>query len=126
MIKAEEIGKHLDVDRLVSYLLDEPWHKDCTIIPDYVALFDKDGARPKLVVFFEFDDHKVFLRHSKGPRQHFFWDIYGDDLQKMELALIALSQAPMPQRAMWSTKIPLDPVEKPTEENDAKRNATTD
>ena len=91
--------------------MDEPWHKDCTIIPEYIAPFAKDGERPRLVICFEFEDHKVFLRHSKGPRQRFFWDIYGDDLQKMELALLALSQAPMPQRAMYSTKIPLDPVE---------------
>lgn len=110
MIKAEEIGKHLDADRLVSYLLDEPWHKDCTVIPDYTEPFAKEGDRPKLVICFEFDDQKVFLRHSLGPRQGFGWDCYGDDFQRMELALIALSRAPMPQRASITFKIPLDPV----------------
>jgi len=115
MIKAEEIGKHLDADRLVSYLLNEPWHKDCTIIPDYVAPYAKDGTRPSLVVRFEFDDHTVFLRHSNGPRQGFFWDIYGDDFKEMGLALIALSEARMPQRAMCRFKIPLTPAEESTD-----------
>ncbi len=114
MIKAEEIGKHLDPDRMAKYLLREPWHKDCTILPDYVAPFAKEGARPKLIICFEFEDQKVFLRHSLGPRQGFSWDCYGDDFQKMELALIALSQAPMPQRASMTFKIPLDLVEEPT------------
>lgn len=35
-----------------------------------------------------------FLRYSCGPRQGFFWDIYGDDFQTPELALLAISQAP--------------------------------
>ena len=115
MIKADEIGKHLDPDRMVKYLLREPWHKDCTILPDYVAPFAKDGARPKLVICFEFEDQKVFLRHSNGPRQGFDWDCYGDDFQQMELALIALSQAPLPPRASMTFNFALDPVKESTD-----------
>lgn len=37
-----------------------------------------------------------YLRHSCGPQQGFFWDIYGDDMQSVELAVLALHQAPYP------------------------------
>ncbi len=44
---------------------------------------------------------KSYLRHSRGPRQGHFWDIYGDDYQSPELALVALLQAEPP---MWLVK----------------------
>lgn len=37
-----------------------------------------------------------FLRHSKGPLQGYFWDMYGDDFLKPELALWALAHASAP------------------------------
>jgi hypothetical protein len=54
-------------------------------------------TKPRVVV--EYDDgtqYKPMLRHSRGPKQGFCWDVYGDDMQTEELAIIALSQAPFP------------------------------
>ena len=47
----------------------------------------------------EFDngtEYKPRLRYSAGPKQGFFWDIYGEDMHNVELAIIALSEAPAP------------------------------
>ncbi len=102
----DKIVEVIDIGKMIDYLIEEPWHKDCVIITDYVAPHAKKGARPELRVRFNgFDDHDVFLRYSRGPKQGFFWDCYGEDFKSVELAILALSQAPSPWRAMVSFKI---------------------
>jgi len=62
----------VDSAKLISLLLEEPWHKDCSIIPD----------------------------------------LYGEDMQTVELAIIALSKAPTPRYVGPITfSIPLPPLE---------------
>jgi len=73
-----------------------PWHAKCEIIVDYVYPNSKTD-RPRTVIRYnDGSEHPPFLRHSAGPLQGFFWDIYGDDFQSVELALLALAQAPVP------------------------------
>ncbi len=81
-----------DVQRLIALLLDQKWHESCEIIPDYMPPYPLPDTKPRVVVCCP----KGFLRHSKGPAQGFFWDIYGDNMQSIELAIIALSRAPYP------------------------------
>lgn len=81
-----------DGARLVATLLDDglgnrdKWRKHATIEMDAIL------GLPATVVRYG----KSFLRYSKGPRQGFFWDAYGDDFLSPELALLALLQAPVP------------------------------
>ncbi len=83
---------------LRDILLNEPWHAKCTIIPDYMPPFPGENDRPTLQVRYE-DGTKYppYLRYSHGPRQGFFWDIYGDNLMSEALAIVAISQAPAPR-----------------------------
>lgn len=86
------------MDRLVGLLLDQPWHAQCEIVPDHMPKFPGPDTRPKVVVRHNNGtEYPAFLRHSCGPKQGFFWDVYGDDMQNIELAIIALSQAPYPR-----------------------------
>lgn len=96
MFPAIDIGK-VRVQKLIDLLLDQPWHQDCVIIPDYMPPFPREDDRPSVVV--RCDNHPkypAYLRYSKGPKQGFFWDVYGDDMQTIELAILALSKAPAP------------------------------
>lgn len=82
---------------LVAQLLNQAWHKRCEIIEDYMPPYPRPDTRPRLVIRFNStSDHKPFLRYSQGPRQGFLWDVYGDDFQTKELAVIALANAPAP------------------------------
>jgi len=75
-------------EKMFDLLLDQPWHKHCEL------LREKDG---RLVVRYNSGSkYPPHLRYSAGPKQGFFWDIYGDEMQSFELAVIALSQAPAP------------------------------
>ncbi len=76
----------IDHERLIAYLLPQPWQNDCTIIT----------SNNQTIVTFPNEHQDVYLRYSKGPQQGFMWDIYGDNMLNNELALIALSQAPIP------------------------------
>ena len=88
----------VDQQRLVRLLLDEPWHAQCEIIPDYMPPHPGPDTRPRVVVRHNNGtEYPAFLRYSRGPKQGFFWDVYGDDMQDVELAIIALSQAPYPR-----------------------------
>lgn len=88
----------VDLHCLVGLLLDAPWHSQCEIIPAYMPPFPREDTRPRVVVRHNNGtEHPAFLRYSCGPKQGFFWDIYGDDMQKVELAIIALSKAPYPR-----------------------------
>lgn len=87
----------LDAGKLAEYLLDEPWHKRCEIIPDYMPPFPNKDTRPTVQVRYnDGTEYPPFLRYSKGPKQGFFWDIYGEDMHSVELAILALSKAPAP------------------------------
>lgn len=88
----------LDAKLLVSHLLDQEWHKKCEIIPDYMYPHPNSKDRPQVVVRFnDGSEYPPYLRYSKGPKQGFFWDIYGEGMNSIELAVIALSQAPAPR-----------------------------
>lgn len=54
-------------------------------------------------------NEEVFLRHSAGPLQGFFWDVYGDDFQNFGLVIIALMNAPCP---MIHARTPLTEIER--------------
>lgn len=85
-------------DELKRHLLDEPWHERCEIILDYLPPRPPEGTQPYVVV--RFDDgsgYPAYLRYSKGPKQGFFWDVYGEDMQSEALAIMALSRAPFPR-----------------------------
>jgi len=84
------------LENLIELILNQPWHKECEIIPNYMPPYPNKDTRPSTVVVYKNDHSDVFLRYSKGPRQGFSWDIYGDDMHSVELAIIALSTAPLP------------------------------
>lgn len=86
------------LDRLVGLLLNQPWHSQCEIVPDYMPPFPSPDTRPTVVVRHNNGTkHPAFLRYSCGPRQGFFWDVYGDDMHSVEVAILAISQAPYPR-----------------------------
>lgn len=87
---------NFDAAKLVKYLLDQKWHSECEIIPNYMPPRPSKDTKPKVVVMFPNQYENVFLRYSCGPAQGFFWDTYGDDMQSVELAILALSKAPVP------------------------------
>lgn len=83
--------------KLLEYILDQPWHKKCEIIPDFMPKYPSKDTRPSVVIRYnDGTEHPPYLRYSKGPRQGFLWDIYGDDFLGVEIAIIALSKAPAP------------------------------
>lgn len=97
MSNVNDISARIDVAALIGFMLDQPWHKQCEIIPDYMPPFPRPETRPSVQVKCNGGtDHSLFLRYSKGPKQGYFWDIYGDDMDSIELAVFALSQAPAP------------------------------
>ncbi len=95
---------------LVELLLDQPWHKKCDIVPNYMPPFPSKDTRPTMQVRYnDGTEYPPFLRYSQGPKQGFFWDIYGDDMQTKALAILALSKAPAPANVGPITiKIALD------------------
>ena len=99
--------------KLTEYLLDEPWHRRCEIIPDYMPKNPNKDTRPTVQVRYnDGTEYPPYLRYSKGPAQGFFWDIYGDDMMDVELAILALSRAPAPVNVGPITfRIPLQPKE---------------
>lgn len=70
----------------------DAWRKQAEIIPAYMPPFPSADTRPTCVVRLG----SSFLRYSHGPRQGYFWDIYGDDLGTPADALWALIHAPIP------------------------------
>lgn len=89
---------------LADHLLREEWKGQCEIVTDYMPKFPSKDTRQRLVVRIKIrssnpcheEESYSYLRHSCGPRQGWFWDIYGDDLHSVELAIIAIHQAPAP------------------------------
>lgn len=99
-----------NAERLVEYLLGENWHSDCEILSDYMPPYPREDTKPTVQIRHNNGSkHPAFLRYSKGPKQGFFWDTYGDDFQNIELAIIALSNAPTPRSvAPLTFTIPLN------------------
>lgn len=93
-----KIGHNVSADvvaaQLVELLLYQPWHEQVEFIADYMPPYPQKDTRPKFVI--RYKPAEAFLRRSCGPKQGFFWDMYGDDFQTAELAVLALSQAPAP------------------------------
>jgi hypothetical protein len=85
-----------DIGRLVDTLLKgnsgPGWRQEAEIIPAYMPPFPQPSTRPRVAI----RHGKCFLRYLAGPRQRFFWDVYGDDFLTPELALLALCQAEAP------------------------------
>ena len=85
------------VESLLAVMLDDmsgdldAWKKHAEIIPKYMPPYPREDTRPTCVV--KLGDS--FLRYSHGPRQGYFWDMYGDDMQSPERALLALLRAPV-------------------------------
>jgi hypothetical protein len=89
----------LDVAKLVAILFTQHWMHECKIIPDYMPPFPSATTRPTCQIQYTYEDGTTtHLRHSNGPLQGFFWDIYGDDFHSPELAVAMLAQAPAPTR----------------------------
>lgn len=98
------------VEGILPYLLDESWHKECEIILDYMPRYPNKDTKPTVQIRHNNGTkYPAFLRYSKGPKQGFFWDVYGEDFHNPNLALIALSQAPAPRSvAPLTFTIPLN------------------
>ncbi len=89
----------INLERLVDYLTPFDWQRDCEIIAGYMPPYLRADTRPRCVIRWCGEDgQETFLRHSHGPMQGHFWDVYGDDYQNIELAIVAIYQAPPPTR----------------------------
>lgn len=98
-VNARQDPTQFDVRKVVNLLLLHVWQHECVIVPDYMPPLPRADTRPTCQVYWpEPNGDKTWLRHSLGPLQGYSWDVYGDDFQSPELALIALSQAPPPTR----------------------------
>jgi hypothetical protein len=92
----------LDVPGIVeAFIEDNPldWRVRAEIIPKYMPPHPRPETMPRVVV----KCGGSFLRHSAGPRQGFFWDVYGDDMLSVGLAFKALLEAPCPSY-LWFAK----------------------
>lgn len=87
---------------LAAFLADshgnvDRWRKFADILPEYMPPYPSEDTKPKCVVRYSYAaGGEAFLRYGRGPVQHHFWDIYGEDYQTPELALMALLVAPVP------------------------------
>jgi len=90
-----------DLSTLINTLLQYRWQHECQIIPDYLPPYPREkDTKPRCVVMYvNKAGDKTFLRHSGGPLTGTFWDMYGDDFLRPELALVMLSQAAPPYNA---------------------------
>ncbi len=87
--------KIFNLEKLVDWLIGCPssypekiWIKDCEIF------IDKEN---RIIIKHESKGNSThYLRYSKGPRQGYSWDCYGDNFLTPEIALLALSKAPIP------------------------------
>lgn len=88
-----------DPQKLVNMLLTQHWMHECKITPDYMPPFPREDTVPTCQVHYHYPDGtRSGLRHSGGPMQGYFWDIYADDMHSPELALYAIIHAPAPSR----------------------------
>lgn len=88
----------INLEKLLALLFDQPWHKSCEIVPDYMPPNPRPDTKPTVQVRCNNDsEYPAFLRYSNGPKQEYFWDIYGDNMHTVELAVFSLSRAPAPR-----------------------------
>lgn len=85
-VSDKDFKEKFNINRLINLLLTQKWMKDCVIEND-------DG---RIVVRYPNEHDDTFLKYSKGPQQGFFWDNCGDNMYNKELAILALSKAPIP------------------------------
>lgn len=100
-----------DLEKLVKTLASQTWMRQCEIVPDYVPPHAGVMTMPSCVVRYRDPlrgpvqegerDGYTYLRHSGGPLQGTSWDIYGDDFQSPELALVMLAVSPPPNRCQF-------------------------
>ena len=64
------------------------------IVKNYMPPYPRPGTQPKKFVV-KHRRSNMFLRHSCGPIQGYFWDMYGDDFDHEEWALWAAYHAPV-------------------------------
>lgn len=109
----EYLEEKARLSELKKRLLDQDWHQKVTIILDYLPKYPRGDTRPIVAIRYEDGtEHPPFLRYSKGPKQGFFWDLYGEDFQSEALALIAINHAPHPRNVGPITfMVPLSPIE---------------
>jgi hypothetical protein len=88
----------VDLGRLIAALLPLRWHRDCEIVPNYMPPFPRADTKPRVIVRHR---NGASLRYSAGPRQGYYWDHYGDDMITVELAILALAEAPDPTGRHW-------------------------
>ena len=73
------------------------WVRDCEILVSPSSEAKNSDEPPAVFIRYKAGEEYAYLRHSKGPLQGYFWDIYGDDFQSAALATLALYSAPPPQ-----------------------------
>ena len=98
------IAEQINVEALLELVMTRPWHSSCEIIQNYQP---GEKAEPKTVIRYnDGTEHPPFLRNmpaggtfmssSSRVENELFWDVYGDDFQSPERALLALLQSPQP------------------------------
>lgn len=73
------------------------WVRGCEILVSLSSEAKASDKSPAVFIRYKAGEEYAYLRHSKGPLQGYFWDIYGDDFQSMALATLALYKAPPPR-----------------------------
>ena len=82
------------------------WRRECEIIVDYMPPNPGKDTKPTCVIYHP--PTECFVRYSHGPVQGYFWDAYGDDFMRPEIAIVALSRCQKPWGKPYvEFKIPL-------------------
>lgn len=92
----------LTVESIIqAFVEDNPldWRVYAEIIPNWFPKYPRKDTQPILVVRFR----NEYLRHSLGPHQGFFWDMYPDDMITPGIAFKALIESPTPP-GLWMQK----------------------
>jgi len=96
--------KLFTAEALLQYLLDNQ-HGNLNKWLELVEIVYKPECYPQCTVRCKTPTGNTYLRHSAGPKQGHFWDVYGDDYQKPVIALMAVLQAPVPpsllDKSVW-------------------------
>lgn len=98
-----------NLPKLLLTIANQTWMRQCEIVPAYMPPFPREDTKPICVVRWrdprkevsDGDDYR-YLRHSDGPRQGTFWDVYGDDFHSPELALVMLAQSQPPPHCVFN------------------------
>jgi hypothetical protein len=90
-----------DIKNLIQSLLPQKWQRDC--------YFEIKNTEVKIV--HQYQDSKTYLRYSCGPDTSTFWDCYGNDFHNISLAIIALSNAPLPHTYVKLDTLPIKSID---------------